>query len=310
MASTFFRTLIPGDGPHKYAQFMAQMSINFERIARGVLERNEKAMKNRDDNTTHGHSRTTSMQQSGNTTTSPSSVIEPGQGSSGLAASVAPSVDIPHIEGFPHGIIPDNLNTESNNTYLPDAPQGIAANPNHAPATTIPNNTHPSMTDAATPIPRIYNTNTTANTNTLFPSIHPTPTPTTTTATTAAAAATSNDLYSFPGFDNIAPPPPGLFHIPLTADWEFPNPFMEGIMAGTNMNTNASATAGGDGGTGAGYPLDLPGGVGTGFGAAGASAPPVDNDMVYEYADQVAQTQRQAQMPMMDTNLAWFGGFF
>lgn len=81
-------------------------------------------------------------------------------------------------------------------------------------------------------------------------------------------------------------------------------------MAGTNMNTNASATAGGDGGTGAGYALDLSGGVGTGFGAAGASAPPVDNDMVYEYADQVAQTQRQAQMPMMDTNLAWFGGFF
>lgn len=248
------------------------------------------------------------MQQSGNTTTSPSSVVEPRQGSSGLAASVAPSVDIPHVEGFPHGIITDNLNTESNNTYLPDTPQGTAANPNHARATTIPNNSHPSITDAATPIPPIYNTNTTANTNTLFPSIHPTPAPTTTTA-----AATNNDLYPFPSFDNIAPPPPGLFHIPLTADWEFPNPFMEGIMAGTNMNANTSATAGGGGGTGTGYPLDLSRGVGTGFGAAGAagaSAPPVDNNMVYEYADQVAQAQRQAQMPMMDTNLAWFGGFF
>lgn len=84
-------------------------------------------------------------------------------------------------------------------------------------------------------------------------------------------------------------------------------------MAGTNMNANTSATAGGGGGTGTGYPLDLSRGVGTGFGAAGAagaSAPPVDNNMVYEYADQVAQAQRQAQMPMMDTNLAWFGGFF
>lgn len=310
MASTFFRTLIPGDGPHKYAQFMAQMSINFERIARGVLEKNEKAMKSRDDHTTHGHSKMTPIQQSGNAATSPSSVVEPGQDSSGFTASVAPNVDIPHVEGFPHGIIPDSLNTESNDTYVPDVPQGIATNSNHAPATTILNDTHPSITDAATPISRIYNTNTTANTNTLFPSIHPTPTPTTTTTT---AAATNNDLYPFPSFDNIAPPPPGLFHIPLTADWEFPNPFMEGIMAGTNTNTNASATAGGGGGTGAGYPLDLSGGVGTGFdadGAAGAAAPPVDNNMVYEYADQVAQAQRQAQMPMMDTNLAWFGGFF
>lgn len=45
MASTFFATLIPGDGPSNYARFMTHMSANFERIARSVLERDQKATK-------------------------------------------------------------------------------------------------------------------------------------------------------------------------------------------------------------------------------------------------------------------------
>lgn len=318
MASTFFRTLIPGDGPHKYAQFMAQMSVNFERIARAVFEKNEKAMKNRDEHATHDHATMAPMQEPDDTAASPSSVVEPGQDSSGFTASihsVAPSVNISH------GIMSEDANTKSNNAYpsgAADVPQGVSAKPHYAPATTaIPNNTHPSITDTATPIPRIYNTNITANTNDFFPSIHPTP------ATTTTATATNDDIYPFSGFDNIAPPPPGLFHIPLAADWEFPNPFMEGIRAGTNMNTNASATAGAGAGAGGGaganvpgYPLDLSGAAGTGFGAAtsatatAAPAPPIDSNMVYDYADQVTQAPGHTQVPMVDTNLAWFGAFF
>ncbi|KAF7159377.1 hypothetical protein CNMCM5623_004691 [Aspergillus felis] len=45
MASTFFATLLPGDGPSNYARFMTQMSANFERIARAVVERDQKATK-------------------------------------------------------------------------------------------------------------------------------------------------------------------------------------------------------------------------------------------------------------------------
>lgn len=47
MAATFFTTLIPGDGPYNYAKFMARMCTNFERIARVVIERTEKAVKSR-----------------------------------------------------------------------------------------------------------------------------------------------------------------------------------------------------------------------------------------------------------------------
>lgn len=51
MAATFFTTLIPGDGPYNYAKFMARMCTNFERLARTVVERSEKAIKTRPDST-------------------------------------------------------------------------------------------------------------------------------------------------------------------------------------------------------------------------------------------------------------------
>ncbi|KAJ5602010.1 hypothetical protein N7510_011544 [Penicillium lagena] len=42
MAATFFATLIPGDGPSNYAGFMTRMSANLERIARMVVEKDER----------------------------------------------------------------------------------------------------------------------------------------------------------------------------------------------------------------------------------------------------------------------------
>jgi hypothetical protein len=42
MASTFFATLVPGDGPNSYAGFMTRMSATLERIARIVVEKDEK----------------------------------------------------------------------------------------------------------------------------------------------------------------------------------------------------------------------------------------------------------------------------
>ncbi|KAL3466450.1 fungal-specific transcription factor domain-containing protein [Aspergillus heterothallicus] len=45
MAATFFATLVPGDGPCNYARFMTRMSTTFERIARSVLERDQKTLR-------------------------------------------------------------------------------------------------------------------------------------------------------------------------------------------------------------------------------------------------------------------------
>lgn len=42
MATTFFATLTPGDGPNKYAGFMTRMSATLERIARVAVEKDEK----------------------------------------------------------------------------------------------------------------------------------------------------------------------------------------------------------------------------------------------------------------------------
>jgi hypothetical protein len=42
MASSFFATLVPGDGPNSYAGFMTRMSATLERIARIVVEKEEK----------------------------------------------------------------------------------------------------------------------------------------------------------------------------------------------------------------------------------------------------------------------------
>ncbi|KXG45168.1 Transcription factor [Penicillium griseofulvum] len=42
MASTFFATLAPGDGPNNYAGFMTRMSAALERIARTAVEKDEK----------------------------------------------------------------------------------------------------------------------------------------------------------------------------------------------------------------------------------------------------------------------------
>ncbi|OQE08396.1 hypothetical protein PENVUL_c010G07479 [Penicillium vulpinum] len=49
MASTFFATLAPGDGPNNYAGFMARMSATLERIARAIVEKDEKRARGPDD---------------------------------------------------------------------------------------------------------------------------------------------------------------------------------------------------------------------------------------------------------------------
>lgn len=314
MASTFFRTLVPGDGPHKYALFMAQMSVNFERIARAVIERNEKAVKNRGEPASHGQTATESTQQS-----DVSSVVDHDEDTSNFTTpdhSAVPSASIPQVEDFPHDIMPSNPKHEPRGTYFPQMPtQNLrTTDPSYASTTNTPS------TNNITPISQTSNTTTaTPNTNNLYPSLDATPAPT-------------NNMYTVPGLNTTALPVPSIWHIPLTADWEFPNPFMEGIMAGANTSLNSPA---GTSTNTPGYPLDLSGadsGLGLGSATATASAPPpppappgMDENMVYDYTNQMqnmmpsqahtqtqaqAQAQAQAPPPVMDTDLAWFGGFF
>ncbi|KAJ5163086.1 Transcription factor [Penicillium coprophilum] len=49
MASQFFATLVPGDGPNNYAGFMTRMSATLERIARVAIEKDEKRPRAPDD---------------------------------------------------------------------------------------------------------------------------------------------------------------------------------------------------------------------------------------------------------------------
>lgn len=45
MAATFFATLVPADGPCNYARLMTRMSTCFERIARTILDRDQKSFR-------------------------------------------------------------------------------------------------------------------------------------------------------------------------------------------------------------------------------------------------------------------------
>lgn len=299
---------------------MAQMSANFERIARTVLERNERAIKDESESNRMTSTTTTSMPWSNNNETSPSSLAQPSQGSTYATSpehSAGPSVDMPHTGGLPH-----NISSSVDNECLPDAYQGMTTanltNTNTSPSytTTAANTATATNAAAASSLPRIYNTN-----DNLFPTV--------TTATTP-----TNDLFPFSGFENnIVPPPPSLWQIPLTADWEFGNEFLEGIFANTNTTTNP-------------YPL--------GFSAPPPpppqpshppqSYPPVsglnpatnptttttptpptldnismmgsdyghqnqDQHMAQARAQSQAQAQARVQEQMVEANMAFFGGF-
>ncbi|GFF62404.1 hypothetical protein IFM62136_05339 [Aspergillus lentulus] len=104
MASTFFATLIPGDGPSNYARFMTQMSANFERLARSVVERDQKATKlsqraicRASMTRAEGHNLASEEQRSQRNQTA-----EAPKSSPSSSPVHSPSIiDIPHLPGLP-----------------------------------------------------------------------------------------------------------------------------------------------------------------------------------------------------------------
>lgn len=150
MAATFFTTLIPGDGPYNYAKFMARMCANFERIARSVVERNEKAIKTRPDSAEK-----------------PSHPLPKGQGHGhGHGQRVQHNRETQHQTPTTNpSSIPNLTSQPTNSNYVVSEPTTT---------TTAPNNT------ALPPNPTPINTNTTTSTplGTMFPTATPqNPTP-------------------------------------------------------------------------------------------------------------------------------------
>ncbi|GAB1208960.1 hypothetical protein APSETT445_007725 [Aspergillus pseudonomiae] len=107
MAATFFATLIPGDGPCNYAKFMTKMCANFERVARTVLEREQKALKSSDKPHQPG---------APSVTTSPKEQVS--------YSPSAGNIDIPQLEGLPHINSSGYVVPESPSAASVDAPTG------------------------------------------------------------------------------------------------------------------------------------------------------------------------------------------
>lgn len=200
MAATFFATLIPGDRPCTYARFMTRMCANFERIARMVLDREQRALKPGE----KGHSVCPSRFSNRAMSTSAKSHDDE-QSSSSSSPQVHPSalngVHIPNLEGLPR--------INSSGYVVPDSPSDALD------------------TDANIPL----------NTSIPQPSSHPhtpsNPQPTSTSAPRSQPPRPANttsleniNMLPFSISDNLAP---DLWQIPLTADWELGNQFWGGF---------------------------------------------------------------------------------
>ncbi|PYH49051.1 transcription factor domain-containing protein [Aspergillus saccharolyticus JOP 1030-1] len=222
MAATFFATLIPGDGPGHYARFMTKMSANFERLARNLLERDQKVVK-------PGDMKSSSSKRenpTGSTTpldhTSHSLLRETGlgpQSKTRLRISTSSSFSVthnithhipPNIEGLPQinssgYVVPDNFSPVlEHETSATPAPHPL-------PATySLPPQAQPqSRTAPQTPLQ-----------------------PTETSSQQPPFDLSSLDTGFFPvsvNSDHFNFGQPGLWQIPLTADWELSPQALDGI---------------------------------------------------------------------------------
>lgn len=212
MAATFFATLIPGDGPGHYARFMTRMCANFERIARVVVERNQRTVKP-SETKHHSSSRkssTTAKDQKSVRAVSPQSSRTSAYSKSGssppVPSSVRLSIDIPNLEGLPPVnsagyVVPDDL--------TPSPVQGPTFSSHPVTTTT----TQPlSQSTPAPPSgpPRSYDSSLpTGLESSFFP------------------ITVNSDGFNFSQ--------PELWQIPLTADWEV-TPHALGSLFGPDFN--------------------------------------------------------------------------
>lgn len=218
MAATFFATLIPGDGPSNYAGFMTRMSANLERIARMVVEKDERiardieskdkerrALGNKRQKSRARHRSTTTH----TSTTTPGTAAVHQQGMPKMAStstttgSYMPGISIPEpVEGLP----PVN----SSGYLVPMSPDDTSQAPTgHAnpTTTTLDHGNLPTGTTIPTWQQMGQTPSPLEMENMQSPFSHNSSAGTTTTGSAI----------------------PEFWQIPLTADWEFGNNFWAGL---------------------------------------------------------------------------------
>ncbi|KAL4761526.1 transcription factor domain-containing protein [Aspergillus foveolatus] len=243
MAATFFATLVPADGPCNYVRFMTRMSTAFERIARTVLERDQKMVRPGPDPLVKAKASKSRAANNSRSQTPPHTL--PQHQSSSVSASATTTVNIPNLEGLPPinssgyvviespTISPDqsplppssptsSTNTKSTYSSQPQ-PQTHASDPSSLPQYQYPPTLHSQQHSYA---PSTIPTDTTTS--------FPLPALEESSVTTSALAP-----FPYP-FSQTRPEP---WQIPLTADWEFG---FEGQFLGMGMSMGMGAGMGND----------------------------------------------------------------
>ncbi|KAL6230423.1 hypothetical protein BDW75DRAFT_222787 [Aspergillus navahoensis] len=220
MAATFFATLVPADGPCKYSRFMTRMSTSFERIARTVLEREQKMVRPGPDPDVTAKASKSRAVHSSRTQTPSNTQSQPH--STSVSASASTTINIPNLEGLP----PIN----SSGYVVIESP---TANPGKSPPPSSPissTNTEPAFSNPPQQQPHSSNL---SNTPQYQPALHPqqhTDTPSTIPTNITASlpfptfeessvSASASGPFTFPF--SQPEPEPEPWQIPLTADWEF-----------------------------------------------------------------------------------------
>ncbi|KAI9376711.1 fungal-specific transcription factor domain-containing protein [Aspergillus egyptiacus] len=194
MAATFFATLIPADGPCNYARFMTRMSTTFERIARTVLERDQKLVRPAEPKRKASRSRAT--------THAPHAPSQ-SQPATSPTNSASTDINIPNLEGLP----PIN----SAGYVVMESP---SPSPSQSPTVTTSDQQDITIQGSVssppppTDLPGMYQSQSQPQ-----PQPQPQPYPPETTNIRFPAPALSEASFTFPQ--------PELWQIPLTADWEF-----------------------------------------------------------------------------------------
>lgn len=201
MAATFFATLVPADGPCNYARFMTRMSTTFERIARVVLEREQKTVKPNPDT----KNKLSKPRAGPHPPSQQFSTSAPNTHSTSTT-----TVNIPNLEGLPPINSSGYVVRES---PTPSSPRPGPTNTNKP----LSHNPPPSNPIRTPREDREHPSNRNIN--------HYQPQPTSLPASTMNMDINANIDMAFPlpalEETTFTFPQPELWQIPLTADWEF-----------------------------------------------------------------------------------------
>ncbi|KAJ5174971.1 uncharacterized protein N7482_000848 [Penicillium canariense] len=254
MASTFFATLAPSDGPASYAGFMTRMTANLERIARLAIEKEEKRTRSTDDpeqqnqqpgTKRHGHqfSRSHAKARDQPSTLRASMATNP-TGTQHSSVSTAPSTSNTDTTTHPHmpalstpKAIGGFPTVNSDGYVVPISPSATASFPSTMPLQpAIPNASYPAGLGLSN-----LNGVTTSNFSTGALS-----------SWQLGQDATANHANESSPLDNTQSPfsnnsttPganmfPASWQVPLTADWQFGDNLWSGLFPNESITASSA----------------------------------------------------------------------